>query len=111
MLQQDPVNRIVGNMHPIHLFDLLLEMCGAERILVMSGQDESFSLVRDLSGLSSWRLWIRITPRLPVRCDNPVDPLPAHVMIVRKVTNRPPSLPLTNDTSDIPIGELAHTQI
>jgi len=33
------------------------------------------------------------------------------VMIVRKVTNRPPSLPLKNDTSDIPVGELAHTQI
>ena len=101
MLKQDPIDRIVGNMHPILLFDLLLDMCGAERILVLSGQDESFSLVRDLSRLSSRRLWIGIQAGLPIRCDNLVDSLPADVMIVRKVTNRPPSLPLTNDTSDI----------
>jgi hypothetical protein len=111
MLKQDPIDRIMGNMHPILLFDLLLKMRRSERILLMSGQDERFSLVRNLSGLCSRRLWIGIQAGLPIQGDNLVDPLPADAMIFCKIPNGSPSLPLTNDTPDITVGELTHSQI
>ena len=50
-LKQNPIDRIVGNVHPIHVFDLPLKMRRSERVLLLNGKDNCFDLIRDRRGL------------------------------------------------------------
>lgn len=45
MLRQNMINHIVGNMDHVLFFDNLLEMRGAERILLMSSKDDCRGLM------------------------------------------------------------------
>jgi len=111
MVKKDPINRIVWNMDAGLLLDLFFKMVESERVPVMSGKDEDFILIRDWVGPFTWRSWVGMIPVLPIKGNDLVNPLPAYLMIRGKVTNRYSSFPLTDDASDIPVGQFAHIDI
>jgi hypothetical protein len=87
MGEKDPVDRIVWNMGAIFFLDFLFKMVGAERIPVMRSKHEGFSLIRDWGGPFTLGSQAGRIAVLPIKGNDLVNPLPAYLMILRKIMN------------------------